>query len=556
MSGSREWGRCGGELTASGGEGIAVKPLESLAKGRKGLVQSAVKVREREYLRIIYGLEYTLPDHLQRLSACIRKRIRRPQTVTVKPDSRWLAQEGKMVHKACWCLPVVLLLASCLRADEVDRAVQDIMQQYKIPGLALAVMRDGKVVRAQGYGLANVELNVPVRPETIFQSGSMGKEFTATAVMMLLEEGKIALDDKLTKYFPDSPSSWNEITIRRLLTHTSGIKNYSEKDLNYRLDYSEEDLLKKAQSFPLDFPPGDKWSYSNTGYVVLGILIHKLTGEFYGDFLQERIFAPLGMTSTRIMSESDIIPNRSSGYRLVKGQLKNQEYVSPSLNTTADGSLYFTVLDLAKWDAALYAGKLLKGSSFDQMWTAVKLNDGKTYDYGFGWFLNQIRGHRIIEHGGAWQGFTTHISRYVADKLTVVVLTNLDSAHSRAEEITHVVAGTYLADLKPLPPPEAIEDKEPAVTQRFRDLIAGLAGGHVKQEDLAADAARKLSAEDLKGYRDFFDDLGRVKRVELLERKDEGSLHTYRYRITFERQTQTFVFKLDPHDKIADFDSD
>ena len=265
-------------------------------------------------------------------------------------------------------------------------------------------MRDGKIVRAQGYGLANVELNVPVRPETIFQSGSMGKQFTATAIMMLVEEGKIGLEDKITKYFPDSPSTWNDITIRRLLTHTSGIKNYTEGEINYRLDYSEDELLKKAQSFPLDFPPGDKWNYSNTGYLVLGVLIHKVTGKFYGDFLQERIFRPLGMTTTRIMSEADIIPNRSSGYRLVKGELKNQEYVSPTLNTTADGSLYFTVLDLAKWDAALYTEKLLKRSSLEQMWTPVKLNNGKTYDYGFGWSLDQIHGHKIIEHGGAWQG--------------------------------------------------------------------------------------------------------------------------------------------------------
>ena len=450
-------------------------------------------------------------------------------------------------------LALLVLFASFAHADVVDRAVKETMQRYRMPGAALAVMRDGRIVRVQGYGLANVELNVPVRPETIFQSGSMGKEFTATAILMLVEEGKIALDDKITKYFPEAPTLWNEITIRRLLTHTSGIKNYSEHDINFRLDYSEDDLLKKAQSFPLDFTPGDKWNYSNTGYVVLGILIRKVTGEFYGDFLQERIFRPLGMTSTRIMSEADIIPNRSSGYRLVKGQLKNQEYVSPSLNTTADGSLYLTVLDLAKWDAALYSEKLLKRSSLDQMWTPVKLNNGKTYDYGFGWFLNQIRGHKIIEHGGAWQGFTTHISRYVDDKLTVVVLSNLDSAHSHAEEITHVVAGTYIADLKPLPPPNAIEDKEPAVTQRFRNLIHGLAEGALQQKDLVGDAAKNLSAENMKDYRDFFDDLGPAQKLELLERKEEENLRIYRYRVSFERQTQTLFFKLDQRDKIADF---
>ena len=178
---------------------------------------------------------------------------------------------------------------------------------------------------------------------------------------------------------------------------------------------------------------------------LLGILIHKITGEFYGDFLHQRIFAPLGMTTTRILSEADIIPNRAAGYRLVNGELKNQEWVAPLLNTTADGSLYFTVLDLAKWDAALYTEKLLKRASLDQMWTVAKLNDGKPNagNYGFGWFVHQANGHRLLEHGGAWQGFTTQICRYVDDRLTVVVLTNLDAEHSNPGRIAHRVAGLY-----------------------------------------------------------------------------------------------------------------
>ena len=450
-------------------------------------------------------------------------------------------------------LMTFLLGATGLRADDVDSIVQNIMRQYHMPGTALAVMREGKIVRAQGYGLANVELNVPISPETIFQSGSMGKQFTATAIMMLVEEGKMGLDDKITKYFPGSPPAWDDITIRRLLTHTSGIKDYSEKDINFRLDYSEAELLKIFQDFPLDFPPGDRWNYSNTGYVVLGILIHKVTGKFYGDFLQERIFRPLGMTTTRNISEADIVPHRAAGYRLVKGELKNQEYVSPSLNTTADGALYFTVLDLARWDAALYTEKLLKRSSLQQMWTPVKLNNGKTYDYGFGWFLNQIHGHKIIEHGGAWQGFTTQISRYVDDRLTVVALTNLDSAHSHAEDIVHEVAGVYVAELKPPPPPSAIEDKEPAVTGRFRTLIAGLAVGTVDQNTLTPEAAKKFSPDDVKNYHNYFDDLGSVRSIELIERKEEEGIRTYRYRVAFERDKHILVISFDREDKITVF---
>jgi CubicO group peptidase (beta-lactamase class C family) len=194
----------------------------------------------------------------------------------------------------------------------------------------------------------------------------------------------------------------------------------------------------------MDFRPGEKWSYSNTGYVLLGIVIQRVTGKFYGDLLQEHIFQPLAMKSTRIISEADIVPHRSSGYRLVKGELKNQEWVSPTLNNTADGALYTNVLDLSKWDAALYTTQLVKQSSLDTLWTPVKLNDGKTYPYGFGWDLAPKNDHRAVSHDGAWQGFTMSISRYVDDHLTVIVMTNLDENNSRPEKIVEDVAAIYL----------------------------------------------------------------------------------------------------------------
>ncbi|PYV35027.1 MAG: serine hydrolase [Acidobacteria bacterium] len=340
----------------------------------------------------------------------------------------------------------------------VDNYVAAEMAREHIPGLALGVYREGRIIKAQGYGLSNVELNALAKPESIFQSGSVGKQFTATAVMMLVEEGKVGLDDGITKYFPESPASWRPIKVRNLLSHTSGLAEYESDEktkpggpINLRADYTEDELVKIIETFPLDFQPGEKWAYRNTNYVLLGVLIHKVTGEFYGDFLQERIFKPLGMTSTRIISEADIIPNRSAGYRLVKGELKNQEWVSPTMDSTSDGALYFNVLDLAKWDGALYTEKLLKRASLDQMWTVAQLNDGKPNkgNYGFAWAIDQVNGHKVIEHGGAWQGFTTYIARYVDDKLTVVVLTNLDAAHSSPGKIAHHVAGLYNPALMP-----------------------------------------------------------------------------------------------------------
>jgi CubicO group peptidase (beta-lactamase class C family) len=349
---------------------------------------------------------------------------------------------------ARYCLITLLLASSAVAqtasSDPVSEYVKSEMERQHIPGLSLLVCRDGKTVRAQGYGLANVELQVPVKPDTIFQSGSVGKQFTATGVMMLVEEGKIKLDDPITKYLKGAPETWNQVTIRELLSHTAGFTDYP-KNFDFRKDYTEAELLKIVEGLPLAFTPGTKWSYANLGYLTLGVLIHQVTGEFYGDFLQQRIFQPLGMTTTRIISEADIIPNRSAGYRLVKGELKNEEWVSPTLNTTADGALYFSILDLAKWDAALYTEKLLKRSSLDEMWTVTKLKNGQPNPdhYGFGWDIETKDGHRVIGHGGAWQGFKSHISRYVDDKLTVVVLANLEEA--KPGPIAEHVAKMYLS---------------------------------------------------------------------------------------------------------------
>ena len=355
-------------------------------------------------------------------------------------------------HKAVTLITGILfaaqLFASDQAADPVSLFVHTEMQHQHIPGLTLLVSKNGKPVRTEGYGVSNLELNVPARPETIFQSGSVGKQFTATAVMMLIEAGKIGLEDPLTKYFPGAPPSWKQVTVRELLSHTAGFTDYP-KDFDERKDHTEEELLKIVEAIPLAYPPGTSWSYSNLGYLTLGILIHKVTGEFYGDFLQQRIFRPLGMSTTRIISEADIIPNRSAGYRLVNGEVKNQEWVSPSLNTTADGSLYFSILDLAKWDGALYTDKLLKKSSLAQMWTVALLRNGKPNSghYGYGWFIETQDGHRLIEHEGQWQGFETEISRYVDDELTIVVLTNL--ADAKPDVIAHGVARLYLENRAP-----------------------------------------------------------------------------------------------------------
>jgi CubicO group peptidase (beta-lactamase class C family) len=428
----------------------------------------------------------------------------------------------------------------------VDDYVKAEMQRQRIPGLSLAVIKDGQIVLAKGYGLANVEHQVPAKPETIFQSGSMGKQFTATAVMMLMEEGKLSLGDKITKYFTDAPASWQNITVRHLLTHTSGTTDYPN-DFDFRRDYTEDELFKRAAAIPLAFQPGEKWSYSNLGYVMLGILIHKVSGKFYGDFLQERVFHPLGMTTARIISEADIVPNRAAGYRLVKGELKNQDWVSPTLNTTADGALYLTVYDMAKWDAALYTEKLLKRSSLQQMWTPVKLNSGKTQDYGFGWGFGEVNGHHIIEHGGAWQGFKSHIARYVDEKLTVVVFANL--AQANPGKIAHGVAAIYNPELAP-PRPKAIEDKEPDVTVLAKKVLQEVIEGKLDAGLFTTEAWPEIS-RNAEQAREFLKSLGALNSIELIARSEQEGNRLYRYRLTYKETSLFYSVVLTKDGKIA-----
>lgn len=333
----------------------------------------------------------------------------------------------------------------------VEEFVRAEMVRQQVPGLSMAVVRNGQVVRAQGFGMANLEHNVPATSATVYQSGSVGKQFTATLVMMLVGEGKLSLDDRLSKFFPAGPAAWRDITIRHMLSHTSGISEKFYFTVNLQLEYADTTIVRLVGEQPLDFTPGSKWSYSNPGYVLLGYIIEQVTGRFYGDLLEERIFGPLGMTTAMIINEPEIVPNRAAGYVLDSGRVVNQKWVSRKFNTTADGSLYLTVHDLAKWDAALYGERVLPQSVLEQMWTPIRLNDGTTHPYGFGWQLGTVNGRRIIEHGGAWQGFKTYIARYVGDGLTVIVLMNQGRADPAA--FAHGIAGVIDPGLKPTAAP-------------------------------------------------------------------------------------------------------
>ena len=330
----------------------------------------------------------------------------------------------------------VEILSSAQQA-EIDRYVLAEMGRQRVPGLAVGIYLQGRPVLMKGYGLADVEWAAPMGPDTRMQTGSLGKQFVATAIMKLVEEGKVALDASVSRYFPEATANWNAVTVAHLLSHTSGIGSYDNPDLigpggqfDIRRDYSEDELATAIAALPNEFEAGSQWSYNNTNYVLLGILIHRVTGQAYGDYLRETFFAPLGMSATRVISDTDVIPRRASGYEMHAGRLRNQEWVSPTFNSTADGTIYTTVEDMGRWERALVEGGLVSAASLEKMWTVFPLADGTPNPgrYGFGWNINTLNGTRRIMHNGSWQGFTSSMTRYPDRGVTVVVFANLDTS--------------------------------------------------------------------------------------------------------------------------------
>jgi CubicO group peptidase (beta-lactamase class C family) len=455
---------------------------------------------------------------------------------------------------AAFAATVSLLGPGVTRAQDhiqprIDSVVKAEMARQKIPGVAVAVVKNGEVMLAKGYGESNVEHHVPVTPETVFQSGSVGKQFTSAAVMLLVQDGKIALTDSITKYFPNAPPSWKGITVRHLLTHTSGIPDYTTDAMDYRRDYTEAELAQMAFGLTPEFPPGSRWNYSNTGYVLLGIIIHKASGQFYGDVLRDRVFTPLGMRSARVISEADIVPNRAAGYQLVKGELKNQDWVAPRLNTTADGSLYLSLQDYIAWDRGLRAKQILTPASWATIYTPVTLTSGNRYPYGFGWSIDTVAGQLRLHHGGAWQGFQTYISRYIRDDMTIIALSNLGASQPAA--IVDGIAALLDPALAPKPP-RPIADREPKVRAQLEAILAATRDGRLTPNDFAYVRAGFFPAA-AKAYQDALAGVGKPDSVALLDRTVLGDDRIYLYDVRYGDRVFRVRLGLAPDDRVSVF---
>ena len=341
-------------------------------------------------------------------------------------------------------LAVALFVAATqvARADKIDDYIRAEMQKQNVPGLSLAVAKDGKIIKVEGYGFADVKQKIPATPETVYKIGSVSKQFIAAGIMLLVQDGLLRLDDPIHRYLEGTPPAWNDITIRHLLTHTSGLIREAPGFHPFKIQ-TDADVIKTAYSVPLRFAPGEKWEYCNVGYFALGEIIRKVSGRPWSDYLDERIFKPSGMNTTWPTNIKERMANRALGYT---GD-ENRQIADDWTALRPSGAFLSTVLDLAKWDAVLNTDKVLNERSRREMWTPVRLNDGKTHAYGFGWELDPVKDRKQVHHGGAMPGFRSQFARFVDDRVSVIVLINAEDVDR--DSVVRGIADFYLPVLTP-----------------------------------------------------------------------------------------------------------
>ncbi len=320
---------------------------------------------------------------------------------------------------------------------EIEAYLKQEMERQHIPGLSVAVLSQGELLFAQGYGLANVELAVAATEQTRYELASVTKPFTATAIMLLVEDGKLDLEQTISHYLPETPLTWHTIVLSHLLNHTSGIRNYLEIDefrsgdaFCWSLEVPQDHFFRIVSSLPLDFAPGSQTRYSNTGYYLLGMIIEQASGKSYEQFLIERIFEPLGMTATRCNSRKAILPQRAAGYCWHTEALCNAEYTSMTW-AYAEGGLISTALDMAQWDRAMTTSRLLPPARLQQMWKPMRLTNGQHATYGFAWAVESFQGRNLVTHDGGKPGFSTFHAHFLDNQLSVILLINRDQVPIR-----------------------------------------------------------------------------------------------------------------------------
>jgi len=317
---------------------------------------------------------------------------------------------------------VVLAWTAPTRADPTDDYIARAMKEFHLPGVALVVVEDGRVVKAAGYGFADTERKTPVTPDTVFKIGSISKQLIATGIMLLVQDGRLTVDDPVTRYFPDAPPSWAPMRVRHLLSHTAGLVRESPA-FDPMKATSDADIVRAVYSLPLRFEPGSQWEYSNAGYYALADIIRIVSARPWTEFIHSRVFAPLGMNATTATSVTPKPLAMATGYT----GTDNAGGPAPEwIALRPSGAFMSTVLDLARWDAALGGNTILTEASRRQMWSQALLNGGSSAPYGFGWHIGEFQDRRVIRHGGGLPGFSSFSMRFLDLPLSIVILTNGD----------------------------------------------------------------------------------------------------------------------------------
>lgn len=343
--------------------------------------------------------------------------------------------------------------------DTVERYIKKRVQELHIPGMAIAVLQKGKLIKEGYYGFSNLEYNLPVSSKTVFEIASMSKQFTCAGILLLQQEKKLSVNDKLSKYLDTLPVSWKNITLYQLMSHTSGLRDDWEESNDYFLSNNTNKKMFAAQkNYPLRYVPGEGFTYGN-GPFELGLVIEKVSGKSYAQFMKERIFDPLGMGSTSIYDNRKIIPYRAAGYVWDDSVQTNGNDISPAAEARGDVGVIITLRDLIKWDLALRDDRLLNAESREAMFTPAVLNDGTYVSYGFGWFIYPMFGVINYDHSGGFRtGFNSDILRIAGKDLDIIILCN--QWHAQASFTSFTIAALvdpsiYLnAAKKPVPDPD------------------------------------------------------------------------------------------------------
>lgn len=452
-------------------------------------------------------------------------------------------------------LLLLISIVFAVRADSLDKFITEQIKQRHIPGLSVAVIKNGKVIRATNYGFANLELQVPAAKDTVYEIGSISKQMASEALMLLVEEGKVNLDDSIRKYLPaNAPESWQKITIRNLLNHTSGLKDWTEiKEFSYRREYSPEEFIALVKDFPLQFQPNENWLYSNTNLPLIGIIVERASGKSFEGFVNERIIKPLNFPTIRFKHQEAVVANRATGYEWRNNKWENGEPFRPKV-IAASGGILASATDLARWWEAVLQGRVVNPTSLAQMTSPTKLNDGRNVAHGFAFFIDSFNGHKVIQHfGSTVGGFGSIVRYYPNEKLTLAVIGNLEDGGFGAEYIAKRVADFYIPGASVI---SLKEINDPKQTENALQILKDIADNKANEMFSATYASRvpesfrKQLAENLKQMKSFAY-LGNEKIGENHFMLDATAAEFFRYKMTLASKTVYYHFRINKEGKIS-----